>query len=95
MLVLAYHEDERYGIVLIRPIAVALAAMVLGAAQIPQTEAPTRTKFDAFDVATVKPVDPDANRGRLFRMDGPHRWLATDYTLKNLIALARVAALQH
>jgi len=45
-------------------------------------------KFEAFEVATVKPVDADVHRGRMFRMDGPHRWVATDYTLKNLIALA-------
>lgn len=48
----------------------------------------TRTKFDAFDVATVKPVDPEAKAGRTFKMDGPHRWLATNYTLQALIALA-------
>jgi len=49
---------------------------------------PERPKFEAFEVATVKPVEPDLRRGRLFRMDGPHRWVATDYTLTNLIALA-------
>jgi hypothetical protein len=48
----------------------------------------SRPKFDAFEVATIKPVAADVHSGRLFRMDGPHRWLATDYTLKNLIALA-------
>ncbi len=47
-----------------------------------------RPKFDAFEVATIKPVAADVRSGRLFRMDGPHRWLATNYTLKNLIALA-------
>jgi len=64
-------------------LVMALAAGV--SAQTPQT---ARPKFDAFDVATVKPVDPDESRGRMFKMDGPHRWTATDYTLKNLIALA-------
>jgi uncharacterized protein (TIGR03435 family) len=63
--------------------------MVAGAAaQTPQTAPAERPKFEAFDVATVKPVEADANRGRLFKMVGPHRWVATDYTLKNLIALA-------
>jgi uncharacterized protein (TIGR03435 family) len=52
-----------------------------------QTPAP-RPDFDAFEVATIKPVDPGAKAGRLFRMDGTHRWVATNYTLKNLIALA-------
>ena len=63
--------------------------MAMGvAAQTVPTAPGARPKFDAFEVATVKPVEQDANRGRLFKMDGPHRWLATDYTLKNLIALA-------
>ena len=47
-----------------------------------------RPKFDAFEVATVKPVGADAKAGRYFKMDGPHRWVATNYPLKNLIALA-------
>jgi uncharacterized protein (TIGR03435 family) len=48
----------------------------------------SRPAFETFEVATVKPVETDLHRGRMFRMDGPHRWVATDYTLKNLIALA-------
>jgi len=47
-----------------------------------------RPSFDVFDVATVKPVDPGAKANRFFKMDGPHRWVATNYPLKNLIALA-------
>ena len=67
----------------------ALGALVLGAAaQTPQPSTAPRPKFDAFDVATVKPIEPDAQRGRTFHMEGPHRWVATNYTLKNLIALA-------
>jgi uncharacterized protein (TIGR03435 family) len=46
----------------------------------------TRPKFDAFEVATVKPSDADA-KGRMFRMDGTHRWVATNFTLQALIAL--------
>ena len=46
-----------------------------------------RPKFEAFDVATVKPVDVNAKAGRLFKMDGTHRWVATNFTLENLIAL--------
>jgi uncharacterized protein (TIGR03435 family) len=38
-------------------------------------------------VATVKPVDADATAGRMFRMDGTHRWVATNFTLQALIAL--------
>ena len=64
-------------------IAVAFS-LVAGA----QTQAAARPKFEAFEVATVKPVDPDLKAGRMFKMDGPHRWTATNFTLKNLIALA-------
>jgi uncharacterized protein (TIGR03435 family) len=53
-------------------------------AQVPQA---ARPKFDAFEVATVKPVDTDAKAGRMFRMDGTHRWVATNFTLQALIAL--------
>lgn len=48
----------------------------------------TRPTFDAFEVASIKPVDADAKAGRYFKMDGPHRWTATNFTLEALIALA-------
>lgn len=47
----------------------------------------SRPSFDAFEVATVKPVDVGAKAGRLFRMDGTHRWVATNFTLSALLAL--------
>jgi uncharacterized protein (TIGR03435 family) len=47
-----------------------------------------RPKFDAFEVATVKPVDAGVQAGRMFKMDGPKRWSATNFTLKALLALA-------
>jgi uncharacterized protein (TIGR03435 family) len=51
-------------------------------------QAPTaRPKFDAFEVATVKPVEADAKSGRMFRMEGTHRWVATNFTLEALLAL--------
>jgi uncharacterized protein (TIGR03435 family) len=65
----------------------AVAMLVASVAVRAQSPAP-RPAFDAFEVATVKPADADAKAGRLFKMDGPHRWVATNYTLKNLIALA-------
>jgi uncharacterized protein (TIGR03435 family) len=52
-----------------------------------QSPAP-RPKFDAFEVATIKPVDPDAQAGRYITMQGPHRLVAKNYTLKLLIAAA-------
>jgi uncharacterized protein (TIGR03435 family) len=45
-----------------------------------------RPKFDVFDVATIKSADAGA-KSRFFKMDGPHRWSATNYTLEALIAL--------
>jgi len=64
-------------------LAVGWAISAVG--QAPQA---ARPKFDAFDVATVKPVDADVHAGRMFRMEGDRRWQATNFTLKNLIALA-------
>ena len=52
-----------------------------------QTTAP-RPKFDAFDVATIKPVDPDAKAGRYIIMQGTNRFVEKAYTLKLLIAAA-------
>ncbi len=46
-----------------------------------------RPKFESFEVATVKSVEPDAKAGRMFRMEGTHRWVATNFTAKALIAL--------
>ncbi|HEX4319775.1 MAG TPA: TIGR03435 family protein [Acidobacteriaceae bacterium] len=52
-----------------------------------QTPAP-RPKFDAFDVATIKPVGPDDGKGRYIKMEGSDRFVVKDYTLKLLIAAA-------
>jgi uncharacterized protein (TIGR03435 family) len=71
---------------MIRQIAVAALGIsfsgVLG-----QSTAP-RPKFDAFEVATIKPVDPDAKAGRYIIMQGTHRFVEKAYTLKLLIAAA-------
>jgi uncharacterized protein (TIGR03435 family) len=63
-------------------VGIVVAWMLSAVAQTP------RTKFDAFEVATVKPVDADAKAGRTFKMDGTHRWVATNFTLEALLALA-------
>jgi uncharacterized protein (TIGR03435 family) len=47
-----------------------------------------RPQFDAFEVATIKPVDPDAKAGRYIIMQGTHRFVEKAYTLKLLIAAA-------
>ena len=51
----------------------------------PKSDAP---KFDSFDVATIKPVGPDDEKGRYITMQGTHRFVVKDYTLKLLIAAA-------
>ena len=42
----------------------------------------------SFDVATIKPVSPDAKAGRFITMQGNNRFVAKHYTLKLLIAAA-------
>jgi uncharacterized protein (TIGR03435 family) len=50
--------------------------------------AKARPKFDAFEVATIKPVELDKRAGRYIKMDGDHRFIGKDYTLKLMIAAA-------
>jgi uncharacterized protein (TIGR03435 family) len=50
------------------------------------TAAPTPA--DVFEVATVKPAGPDEQPGRSLNMQGPHRFVARNFTLKLLIAAA-------
>jgi len=69
-------------------IRVAAVALMLASTVAWAQGTAARPKFDSFEVATVKPIDPDAHAGRMFRMDGTHRWVATNFTLKALIALA-------
>src|ERR1700743_3494153 len=71
---------------MVRTIAmVALGVSVSG--MFAQTASP-RPKFDAFEVATIKPVDPDAKAGRYIIMQGNNRFVEKAYTLKLLIAAA-------
>ena len=69
---------------------VALTVAVLSASAIvAEAQAPVpRPPFDAFDVATVKPVEGGANANRFIAMQGTHRFVETNYTLKLLIAAA-------
>jgi uncharacterized protein (TIGR03435 family) len=52
-----------------------------------QTSSP-RQKFDAFEVATIKPVENQDKTPRFFKMEGTHRFIAKYYTLKLLVAAA-------
>jgi uncharacterized protein (TIGR03435 family) len=47
----------------------------------------TRPKFEAFDVATVKPLK-EAATGRTMRMEGVHRFVMHNFTLTRMIAAA-------
>ena len=71
-------------------ITVMLCSVALSNAESPataQSATVARPKFDTFEVASIKPVDANAKAGRYFKMDGPHRWTATNFTLEALIAL--------
>lgn len=73
---------------MIRQIAVvALIGSVFGMGMSAQTPA-TRPRFDAFEVATIKPTDPDSKAGRYITMQGTNRFVEKNYTLKLLIAAA-------
>jgi uncharacterized protein (TIGR03435 family) len=67
---------------------IALAALALAASGIPAQLPVPRPKFDAFEVATIKPVDHDPKSGRYITMQGNNRFVEKDYTLKLLIAAA-------
>ncbi|MEZ2347285.1 TIGR03435 family protein [Terriglobus sp. RCC_193] len=65
---------------MIRAVALGIVmAAGVAAAQSPAT---------SFEVATIKPVDPGPKAGRFLRMENDHRFVATNFTLKLLIAAA-------
>jgi len=49
---------------------------------------PTRPAFQDFEVATIKPTAPDWQGGAYFTMQGGHRFVVQNYTLKALIGAA-------
>lgn len=48
----------------------------------------TRPKFDAFEVATIKPTAPDWSGGRFIRMQSADRFVARNHALRTLLAAA-------
>jgi uncharacterized protein (TIGR03435 family) len=64
-----------------------VALVVAGSGVLAQSPAAT-PKFDSFEVATIKPVDPNAKASRFITMQGSDRFVEKDYTLKLLIAAA-------
>lgn len=67
---------------------IAMTALFFSAAGIMAQSPAPRPKFDAFEVATIKPVDHDPKLGRYITMQGANRFVGKDYTLKLLIAAA-------
>lgn len=66
-----------------------LAIVLTVSASAPQPQAPApRPSFDAFEAATIKPVDPGPKAGRYIIMQGADTFLAKNYTLELLIAAA-------
>ena len=66
-----------------------IAMMAVVACGSPRQATTARPAFQAFEVATVKPVDPDhPEAGRYYRMESAERFVAVNYTLKLLIAAA-------
>lgn len=66
------------------PLSLAALAFSLAAGQ----QSNPRPTFDAFEVATIKPVEHDAKGGRYIKMQGNNRFVEKDYTLQLLIAAA-------
>jgi uncharacterized protein (TIGR03435 family) len=64
------------------------ALLLAGGIICPQSLAEAASTTPAFEVATIKPVPPDAKAGRYITMQGTNRFVVKDYTLKLLIAAA-------
>jgi uncharacterized protein (TIGR03435 family) len=66
-----------------------LGALLLASGIVcPQSPAQNANATPTFEVATIKPVQPDAKAGRYIIMQGTNRFVAKNYTLKLLIATA-------
>jgi uncharacterized protein (TIGR03435 family) len=77
--------NEYYNLSMLRHIAA--ATLLLSASGI-FAQSPSPTPRPKFEVATVKPTDPDARSGRYITMQGNNRFIEKAYTLKLLIAAA-------
>ena len=67
---------------------VVLLALAVSAFRVTAQTPTPRPKFDAFEVATIKPVPSEAKGGRYITMQGTSRFVGKYYTLKGLIAAA-------
>ncbi len=73
------------GVGMVRGVIVGLALLVVGGRA---QETLPASKVAAFEVATIKQVDPGAKDGRYLRMENEHRFIAKNYTVKLLLAAA-------
>ena len=64
---------------------IASACFSIGAQTVSSSTDAPQQKFAAFDVATIKQSKPD-EKGRFMLMQGTHRFVAQNFTLKLLIA---------
>jgi len=72
-------------VVLMMSASVAHGSLWVGQAAVPN---PVQASGPAFEVATIKPVEPDAKAGRFIVMQGNNRFVAKHYTVKLMIAAA-------
>jgi uncharacterized protein (TIGR03435 family) len=68
------------------PLKIAVAALISAAGIFAQTPA-SRTAFDEFEVATIKPAPLDSP-GRWIKMQSANRFYAKNHTLKTLVQAA-------
>ena len=65
-----------------------LVSALFAQASATSQQSATSAAVPAFEVATIKPVESDAKKGRYIVMQGVNRFVEKDYTLKLLIAAA-------
>jgi len=66
---------------------VAVATLITASGMLAQP-AVIRPTFEAFEVATIKPTDPDYKGGRFITMQSTHVFAAKNYTVKALVVAA-------
>ena len=66
----------------------AAVATLITASGILAQPAMIRPTFEAFEVATIKPTDPDYKGGRFITMQSTHVFAAKNYTVKALVVAA-------
>jgi uncharacterized protein (TIGR03435 family) len=66
----------------------AAAALIFAATGIFAQSPAIRPAFGGFEVATIKPTAPDWHGGAYFTMQGGHRFVVQNYTLKSLVGAA-------